>query len=424
MRTLIGLLLAGPLFAQTQAPALSQVLQDTPVAVGGEAAIRKLVTLSRKGFEPGNGAPAWPVEVYSTASGRWQFIATIPGAGRMEHVSNGPAAWLQGPDGSEDLPEPEVARESQIFDPNAFLRPAAFFGRLTLKGSQGTDAGTVWIVEAQPDKGGPVTLAFSAASGLLTRIGENRLEDFRQVSGLLLPFRIRWREGQSEYLTRFEEMHLNFPIEDARFDRRANTERYRQIVREMTGPELERALLGIDAGPAKAVLEDLHNFTPADGRLLYDLIVQHGYQRGLEIGTAHGNSAVWMGLAFQKNGGKLITIELDSGRAAIATANFHRAGLDRVVTCHNNDAFKEIPLLEGEFDWVFMDTGTNLHKKLLDALYPRVRPGGAIVSHNANDMERYMPDYLKAITTDPNLETRIQHTPGGGVTISLKRPSR
>jgi hypothetical protein len=53
-----------------------------------------------------------------------------------------------------------------------------------------------------------------------------------------------------------------------------------------------------------------------------------------------------------------------------------------------------------------------------------VRPGGAIVSHNANEMERYMPDYLEAVTKDPNLETKIQHTPGGGVAISLKRPSR
>jgi predicted O-methyltransferase YrrM len=45
-----------------------------------------------------------------------------------------------------------------------------------------------------------------------------------------------------------------------------------------------------------------------DGCFLYDLIVQNGCQRGLEIGTYKGYSTLWLGLAFRKTSGKVITI--------------------------------------------------------------------------------------------------------------------
>lgn len=49
----------------------------------------------------------------------------------------------------------------------------------------------------------------------------------------------------------------------------------------------------------------------ADGRFLYDLIIENGYTRGLEIGTSNGYSGLWIGLALKKNGGELVTIEID-----------------------------------------------------------------------------------------------------------------
>jgi len=63
------------------------------------------------------------------------------------------------------------------------------------------------------------------------------------------------------------------------------------------------------------------NVPPQDGRFLYDLILARGYKRGLEIGTSNGYSGLWLGLALRKNGGKLITIEIDSERASEAQGN-------------------------------------------------------------------------------------------------------
>jgi hypothetical protein len=47
-----------------------------------------------------------------------------------------------------------------------------------------------------------------------------------------------------------------------------------------------------------------------------------------------------------------------------------------------------------------------------------VVPGGAIVSHNANEFERRMPDFLEAITKNPKLDTKITRTPTGGFSVS------
>ncbi|HWR54332.1 MAG TPA: hypothetical protein VN428_24710, partial [Bryobacteraceae bacterium] len=62
-----------------------------------------------------------------------------------------------------------------------------------------------------------------------------------------------------------------------------------------------------------------------------------------------------------------------------------------------------------------------LHKRFLELVYPRVPAGGAISSHNANDMKLAMPDFLEAITKDPELETEVRETAGGGFTFSVRK---
>src|SRR5215510_12763285 len=92
-----------------------------------------------------------------------------------------------------------------------------------------------------------------------------------------------------------------------------------------------------------------------DGRFMRVLIASHGIKRALEIGGASGYSAIWIGLGLRETGGHLTTIEYDDARAKSAGENIRRAGLADVVTVVSGDAFKEIPKLSGEFDFVFLD---------------------------------------------------------------------
>jgi predicted O-methyltransferase YrrM len=180
---------------------------------------------------------------------------------------------------------------------------------------------------------------------------------------------------------------------------------------------------GLDPSPALAVVRHLEangGLRAADGRLLYDQIVGRGYRRGLDLGTAEGCSALWMAMALRKSGGSLVTIEIDPATAERARQNFRRAGMDDLVELRVADALEEVPRVAGEFDCVFMDVGVPLNKKLLDLLRARIRPGGVVMAHNAEAFRWTQPDFLDAITDDPQLETSFQGLIFK-VSISVKR---
>ena len=164
--------------------------------------------------------------------------------------------------------------------------------------------------------------------------------------------------------------------------------------------------------------------TVSDGRRLYDLVVEKGYRHALDLGTAKGYAALWIGLAMKKTGGKVITIEIDPEVAAIAREHFRQAGLGSVIDSRINDALLEIPKIPGEFDFVFMDVGAPLNKKLLDLFYTRILPGGVIAAHNAITFRFGQADYLDAITTDPNLITSFIPTLSGGISLTFKKASQ
>ena len=161
------------------------------------------------------------------------------------------------------------------------------------------------------------------------------------------------------------------------------------------------------------------NVPASDGRILYDLIIKNGYRRGLEIGTSNGYSGLWLGLAFQKTGGTLVTIEIEKKRAEEARENFKKAGLDKVIDSRINDAFREIPEIEGDFDFIFIDAWKPDYNKFLNLLKTRVKPGGAITAHNVISAGRQMQDFLNAIKNDPGLETEIINSSPSGVSISI-----
>ena len=51
-----------------------------------------------------------------------------------------------------------------------------------------------------------------------------------------------------------------------------------------------------------------------DGQALHDLVLKNGFKRLLEVGTSTGHSAIWLGWAAAKTGGRLTTIEIEPTR--------------------------------------------------------------------------------------------------------------
>jgi predicted O-methyltransferase YrrM len=161
------------------------------------------------------------------------------------------------------------------------------------------------------------------------------------------------------------------------------------------------------------------NVPAQDGRMLRLLAEATGAKTVVEIGTSNGISGIWLGMALRKTGGKLITHEIDADRAALARENFADAGIADRVTIVEGDAHEAVAKLKGPIDVVFIDADKEGYHDYLKKTLPLVRPGGLVVGHNMNPrMAR--EDFLKAITTDTNLET-VFYMEGGGVSATLKK---
>jgi predicted O-methyltransferase YrrM len=124
------------------------------------------------------------------------------------------------------------------------------------------------------------------------------------------------------------------------------------------------------------------NVPEADGRALYDLIVEKKYTRALEIGTSTGRSAIWMAWALSRTGGRLTTIEIDEDRYRQAVKNFADAGLTAIITATHGDARALVPHLDGPFDMVFIDADEGWFTNYAVAVLPKLAPGGAVTAHD------------------------------------------
>jgi predicted O-methyltransferase YrrM len=188
----------------------------------------------------------------------------------------------------------------------------------------------------------------------------------------------------------------------------------------MPKSDAERRILG--------VLDDLDrnrragnmNVPVEDGRLLRVLAESTGAKRVVEIGTSNGYSGLWLCLALRATGGTLTTYEIDRGRAALARDNFKRAGVDRLVTLVEGDAHVEVGKRKEPIDLLFVDADKEGYLDYLNKLLPLMRPGGLIVAHN---MRSPAPDprYVRAITTNPDLETVFLNMHAAGVGVTLKK---
>jgi len=174
----------------------------------------------------------------------------------------------------------------------------------------------------------------------------------------------------------------------------------------------------------KAADKDLLAVSEEDGRFLRVMVVTSGAKNALEIGGANGYSAIWMGLGLRETGGHLTSIEYDPARARTAAENIRRAGLADVVTVVPGDAFKEIPKVAGEFDFVFLDAWKRDYKRFYDLVLPRLRPRGLFLAHNVVNKQTEMRDFLTAIQNEANVYTSIVSPGSEGMSVTVKVPGR
>jgi predicted O-methyltransferase YrrM len=126
-----------------------------------------------------------------------------------------------------------------------------------------------------------------------------------------------------------------------------------------------------------------------------------------------------MALALRNSGGKLITHELNQDAAAQARKGFAAVGVAEIVTVVEGDGHEKAEDLKGPIDLVFIDADKEGYLDYYQKTLALVRPGGLICAHNVNP-RMASRDFVKAITTDPDVET-VFYMEGAGMSVTLKK---
>lgn len=153
------------------------------------------------------------------------------------------------------------------------------------------------------------------------------------------------------------------------------------------------------------------NVPPSDGRFLYELMVKTNRRSVLEMGSANGYSAIWIGMAMEKTKGELVTIELDQEKAALCRSNIKNTGLSAVVDCIQGDALLVAPKLEGEFDFLFVDIGPVDVQPFVRAVENKLAKDFIIALHNIGFAGNYEEMFSHAKSKGWSVESK--RTDGG-----------
>ncbi len=165
------------------------------------------------------------------------------------------------------------------------------------------------------------------------------------------------------------------------------------------------------------------NTTPGDAMMLRILVEASGAKRGVEVGAASGFGAINMGIAFERTGGHLWTLEIDPRMVHQTRENIAKMGLQETVTCIEGDALKTLHEIDGPIDFVFIDAVKSDYLKYLKILEPKLAKGAVVVGDNVIASARAMKDFLDHIQTSPDYDTviiRASMEKKDGMSISYK----
>ncbi len=155
-------------------------------------------------------------------------------------------------------------------------------------------------------------------------------------------------------------------------------------------------------------------------------------KRILEIGTAVGLSGTAMLLACPD--AKLTTIELEEERYVEAKNNFFHFGVADRTVAHLGDAGEILSMMDGEFDFVFLDGPKAQYEKYLFDLKRLMKKGatlfaddvllyGWVSGEEPTPQKRHsivdkIRSYLQTVTNDEEFITSVLNV-GDGVALSV-----
>jgi photosynthetic reaction center cytochrome c subunit len=230
-----------------RAPSPDQVLDKYVQALGGAQKLATFTSFVAKGTYQGYDEPESPVEIYAKAPGQFFQVVHETG-GDSTWVDDGRSAWVTQSD-PNTTPVPLMALmagdldgshlESELYFPARIKQLLTnlrvgfpITGVTSILADSigvGVDDRELTVLQGTTAAGNNVKLYFDPMSGLLVRMvrytnlpvgfipTEIDYTDYRDVSGIKVPFRVTktWVDGRS--VTELNSIQLNVPIDAAKF---------------------------------------------------------------------------------------------------------------------------------------------------------------------------------------------------------------
>jgi len=209
------------------------ILNQYVQALGGRDVLQRVTTRVMKGTLIAQGGMKAPLEVYEKAPNKTLTIFRAP-HGTNQMGFDGAIGWTKTPE--QGLRE-EAGQQLDFIKSEAEfykeLKLKERYSKLTLLGTALLENREAYVIEAAPPRGQPEKLYFDRQTGLLVRLdavpnlGQEKtqmqmyFEDYRAVDGVKLPFAIRRARPGFTWTYQYDEIKLNTPLDDSRFNKPA-----------------------------------------------------------------------------------------------------------------------------------------------------------------------------------------------------------
>lgn len=161
------------------------------------------------------------------------------------------------------------------------------------------------------------------------------------------------------------------------------------------------------------------NLEPASAQLVSILVRASGVTRALEVGTSNAYSTIWLAWSLQPAGGRIISVDRNPDKHALARENLRRAGFLDMVGLRTGDATEVARGLAGPFDLVFLDADRRKFPEVMGVLLPKIAKRALVIADNVLSHPEEVAEYLKLISSLSD----FQHTTvpvGKGLSIAFR----
>jgi Photosynthetic reaction centre cytochrome C subunit len=220
----------------TALPSSAEVIERYIRAVGGEAAIGALKTRVSRGAETTTNRMTPPqtlsIEILQAAPDKLLIIRNNPDGAAAEGF-DGSKGWTNDVRGQREMTGKELAVTKREADFFRYLRVRESYPQMRVLAKEKIGDREAFVVGATSREDDRERLYFDVESGLLVRkyvsfktafgsIPEvTDFEDYREVSGVKLPFTIKWSRPPFGFVRKFTEITTNASIDNTRFEPRA-----------------------------------------------------------------------------------------------------------------------------------------------------------------------------------------------------------